>query len=557
MGIHPDALFSILLEDLECYLSRDDMSGAASRSLKTSFYKKFVANEALDAEEKALDKFSTINHRMRNFEIDSSLAESNSFIERLKTVLWKFEARANLGCLSYDHIFDRARTGPGAAIRARGGDFYTKVFDSPLSCTSESLLSAYRRITGRSARWFLAEHSRSSQYPLDFIVEGNTIASVPKTNEIRRTICIEPNINMMFQLGLGSYIESELRKQYSLDLAIQPDKNRELARRGSIDGSFGTIDLESASDSLCYSVLSKLFDRHFFGWLSRLRSPVSSFRDGSQTKLYMVSTMGNGFTFPLQTLLFAGCVIATALEEGKPISFGRLTSRSFGVFGDDIIVPYDLYDATVRNLELLGFKVNSSKSFNSGPFRESCGHDYHLGVNIRGVYAKSLHTMQDRFVLVNRLNDFTSRTGIPVRGAVKMLLSSVRFTPVPLGENDDAGIKVPRIYLKKFLIDKHTQSIRYTRFVAKSNDLVFPENGEPFTPKGEKKRSLNVDGAYLSFLQGSIRGHRCSVRLDRVRYSPKRGVSPNWDFTPMGSGATKPRMGLTPVELAYLLNCED
>jgi len=554
MGINPDALFSDLQNDLSSYLEDEGVSGHAARAMLSSFYKKFVANEEKDAEQRAFDKFTEINDRCKTWTIESLTDEQRIFISELKATLWRFEARSALGCLTIDQLLDRFRVGPGASLKARGSDFYTKVFDSPLTCTRDSLYTAYHRIVTRDPRWLSAELDRSTIYGSHFTVEGNSLSFVPKTNVIKRSICTEPNINMMLQLGFGSYIEDEMRKQFGLDLGIQPDKNRELARIGSVTERFGTIDLESASDSLSLPMVSHVFDRTFLGLLLLLRSPTTLYK-GKLIELNMVSTMGNGFTFPLQTLLFAGVVITTARMMGVNLSYPHKGLGSFGVFGDDIIVERELYDSVVTNLETLGFKVNRSKSFNQGSFRESCGHDYFRGHNIRGVYVKRIDRVQDRFVLLNRLLDWTARTGIPVRSLVKSLLSTVPFYPVPLGENDDAGIKVPYTYLKNRLRDKDCQSIRYKRWVAIPHELEFRSGGTVKSPRGEKPRRFNIDGAYLSFLRGVIRAHRLPIRHDRLRYAKTIGISPNWDFIPMGPSPLA-KVGSQLLEVAYMLNCE-
>lgn len=557
MGINPDALFSDLQQDLEAYLqSEDALSKAAAQSLLNSFYKKFVAREEKDAEQRALDKFITINDRCKNFEVPVLSEEQSIFFGTLQRVLEKWYVRSPLGSLSFGSILDHGRVGPGASLKARGDDFYTKLFDSPLSCTKAGLFTVYKQYIGASPRWESAENLRQSTYGAALVVEGNTLSFVPKTNAIKRTICTEPTLNMMYQLGLGFWIEDCLRRETGIDLGIQPEKNRELARIGSISGSFGTIDLESASDSLALKMLERVLPRGLLSWLTLFRSPVSRIR-GKQVELQMVSTMGNGFTFPLQTLLFAAVVVATAICEGFTLVYPRGNRLgNFGVFGDDIIVRSPLYAKVVSNLELLGFVVNRSKSFNEGPFRESCGHDYYNGQNIRGVYVKSLTSVQDRFVLLNRLLDFTARTGIPVSNVFRALRRTVPDLPVPLAENDDAGLRTPYTFLRRRIRDRDCQSIRYKRWVAKSFtiDVVDKDGGYIRVPKGEKRRSFNYDGLLIAFLRGGLIEHRSAIRLDRTRYSIRTGISPNWDMIPMGLGEIAPRVGLAALETSFLLN---
>ena len=64
------------------------------------------------------------------------------------------------------------------------------------------------------------------------------------------------------------------------------------------------------------------------------------------------------------------------------------------VYGDDIIVPVDMMEPVAAGLEAFGLRVNSSKSFGTGRFRESCGGDYYEGVWITPVRVRSLFPRQ-------------------------------------------------------------------------------------------------------------------------------------------------------------------
>ena len=112
--------------------------------------------------------------------------------------------------------------------------------------------------------------------------------------------------------------------------------------------------------------------------------------------------MGNGFTFPLESLIF----FALAHSVCKP-------GETVSVYGDDIIVPTHRYEALVQLLTATGFLVNTDKSFSTGPFRESCGHDYLSGINIRPCYIKGPLACFDLF----RLHNFYVRSGQLERAA--------------------------------------------------------------------------------------------------------------------------------------------
>jgi hypothetical protein len=102
------------------------------------------------------------------------------------------------------------------------------------------------------------------------------------------------------------------------------------------------------------------------------------------------STMGSANTFPVESLVFL-CVAlaAVATKRGwRRIRREDLESLSeeVAVFGDDIVIPVDSRELFVHALEVLYFKVNDTKSFWSGNFRESCGIDAFNGINVTPVY---------------------------------------------------------------------------------------------------------------------------------------------------------------------------
>jgi hypothetical protein len=95
------------------------------------------------------------------------------------------------------------------------------------------------------------------------------------------------------------------------------------------------------------------------------------------------SSMGNGYTFETETILFFCTARAVAEELGLP--WWEVTT-----YGDDITIGVEGVDLLVRSLAFLGFSTNTSKSYDKGVFRESCGKDYFLGYNVRPYFIRSL-----------------------------------------------------------------------------------------------------------------------------------------------------------------------
>lgn len=544
MDVSPDALYSSLLTDLRSYIDEGVLSlyrkrkdypvGATTKevaaiSIARSLLKKYryASNDARDSA--ALLKFLEVNKRSEEWELRLENSWDETLFGELRLAIDKFWNKD--GNPLFEHHYDllcKGQVGPGASIRGRGGDFYTKLFDSPLSCTDDHLYQWYKRYVRCFPEWSNAEETRHANYG-NHIAIGNRLDFVPKNDETSRTICIEPTLNMFYQLGLSWYLERRLLGRFGINLADQQFKNRELARRGSVDGSLATIDLESASDSISRRMLESVLPKDLFRWLERLRSPKTEVPGLGYIETGMVSTMGNGFTFSLQTMLFSCVVVACFRARGLTPRFPRGSDwGSFGVNGDDIVVPIGIYRDVVRLLSLLGFSVNKDKTFYEGPFRESCGGDYFNGRYVRGVYVKSLDTPQARYSVINQLNLFSFRTGVQLPHTVRHLLSTVKWLPVPRWESDDSGIRLPFFLLQKPPIDRRTQSVVYHRWVPHRKVIRIAESAI-VVPRGSRPRKYNPSGLYLSFLQRSVNSFSIGVRHDVVRYGRKRGIAPNWD----------------------------
>lgn len=553
MGICSRVLFLHLANDLSGALSTvpwgdladfkavvNPWPGISSRqfaalALRSSLLKKFEDIQASDADVKALQKFLEANERCSRFldfdrdeitEIEeiglgefSSAFSSFFYYDHDTPILSTYDVCANVG------------VGPGSSIKATGQSYYHKVAASPMSGTSKSLYLLYKE--GVAAKYHLEHEVESTRSQLcgEFaLVQGNSLSFVPKTSEISRTICTEPLLNMMFQKGIASVFESRLEERYGISLKIQPDKNRALAKIGSEDGSYGTIDLASASDSISLGLLRKCLPKSILTWLMRTRSPCVTLPDGSELPLQMVSSMGNAFTFPLQTILFASVVVGAYRSLGiTPIFPHGKTIGNFSVFGDDIVVRKDAYWLVVSILKRIGFLVNDDKSFNTGPFRESCGADFWSGFPVRGVYCRTLRSMQDRYSLINRLNIWSTNQGISLSSIIGYLLGSVKFLPVPIWDSDVAGVKVPlELVVHKRTSKRYQGSILYERYMPRSEQLSLVSVGDRPTVNGRVKH--NPAGILLSAVSGYLRSGCILFRMRHTRYIKRLAVAPCWDY---------------------------
>lgn len=219
----------------------------------------------------------------------------------------------------------------------------------------------------------------SPSRPFYRVVPGAKLNFVPKDWDIARVTLAEPDWNMFLQKGCGNYIRKRL-KQRGLDL--NSDKlNQMYAFAGSISGSLGTLDLSSASDSLSIGVCQLLLPLSWFETLYALRSPTYSF-EGKWVTLQKMCSMGNGYTFELESMIFYA-ISQACIDVLEP------SDRRIAVFGDDIIVASDICDGVRISLGNIGFSLNRTKSFwGDDPFRESCGKHYHYGSDCTPVFLK-------------------------------------------------------------------------------------------------------------------------------------------------------------------------
>ncbi|UUW21306.1 MAG: RNA replicase beta chain [Sanya fiers-like virus 17] len=205
-------------------------------------------------------------------------------------------------------------------------------------------------------------------------IRGNAFFSVPKTALTERGCGKEPSLNVAYQLAVGEMMKRRL-KHAGLDLRENQSVHKQVACRASKLGDMATIDLSAASDTVSYNLVKLLLPHAWFQLLDALRSPMT-FLEGKWVRLEKFSSMGNGFTFELETAIFAALV---SVATNHTVRYGR----ELFVYGDDIIVPAEHYSNVVACLRFFGFTPNVRKSFHTGVFRESCGGDFFDGVGVR------------------------------------------------------------------------------------------------------------------------------------------------------------------------------
>lgn len=297
----------------------------------------------------------------------------------------------------FERIAVRAQHGPGVSLGDlyKGGQTtsYFKWSKLPYSVTKHAKPYA-KSVIESDPRWVGALHNAYREHngiemwrPINMTefwsyvfreVDGSRITTVPKSVKTDRTIAIEPLLNVFLQLGVDRELRQRLHSRWGYDLNSQ-QKNQDMARAASISDEFATVDLSAASDLISLKICEMLLPAGWYNLLLDLRSPVGEV-EGIVVPYEKTSSMGNGFTFALESLIF-GAIVRCAIRRTR-------SKRESAVYGDDIVIPKTAYAYLHTLLNLSGFRINENKTFISGPFRESCGVDTFLGYNVRPIYLK-------------------------------------------------------------------------------------------------------------------------------------------------------------------------
>jgi hypothetical protein len=252
------------------------------------------------------------------------------------------------------------------------------------------------------------------------------LLAVPKTLKGPRMIASEPASHQFIQLGLMEWFRQTLPEplRVSIDFKDQ-EPSKALCLEASRTGKLATVDLTAASDRLSCWVVERLFrsQPEILRALHACRSRwlVNATKRGEP--FFMVlkkyAPMGNGTTFPVQSMVYAIVAIACAIfDQNRKVTYRAIMeeARSIRVYGDDMIVPSSAVPSLVIALDYLGLKVNRVKTHTIGHFRESCGMDAFMGVDVTPLYLRdlSLGSTADSIVSWVDVTKNAARKGFPL-----------------------------------------------------------------------------------------------------------------------------------------------
>lgn len=281
--------------------------------------------------------------------------------------------------------------GPGASTRLKsldGDQCYKYSAEAEVTPNARSVAVAAISCNPMWKRMYLSEVDPPT-------VWGNRVTTVPKNYKTDRVIAIEPCLNMYVQKGLGSLIRHRLRA-YGVDL-----NDQSLNQEAAADVANATIDFSMASDSVSQGVCKFLIPSNWLDIISMMRSELGVLPDGTLHRYSKVSSMGNGFTFELESLIFLALARSVVPQEQH---------YRIRVYGDDVIVPREYAAEFISVASYCGFSTNLKKTYVDGPFRESCGKHYHSGYDISPFYVRRpVKTLSDLFLLHNNLRRWADR----------------------------------------------------------------------------------------------------------------------------------------------------
>lgn len=431
--------------------------GFAIHRMRERFHKRLGSDiESPALKEKAYNDFKRINDSLAGFESavePEMLAEMQDFIiNALENTTRKTLARRNAlhspQC-NFDlvSILSGWSLGKGASTGTDATAFVEKTSEVMKGTKS---VAPYRAVMASLFPSFTEAFIYAKGFDGEHTVQGSRLSTVPKNKDTLRTIAIEPCFNMALQLATGNFLEAVLC-DIGIDITNQQIKNKELARIASVigDTSFGlcTIDLKEASDRITLSLVKQLFPRDWYHWFATIRSPVTDVPGMGVVPLNMISTMGNGFTFPMMTLIMlAFCYASSRVFLGTKRN--KIDFTKFGVFGDDIIAPASLFSKVSDALHSGGLLVNINKSYYKGYFYESCGGDFYCGHDVTPVYLQSCRTTQGIFTCINQLIGWSIKHNVCLERTLELLYSWLppkdRRIRVPEWMSDNQGIRTLR-----------------------------------------------------------------------------------------------------------------
>lgn len=348
-------------------------------------FKKFSFSQDLrtpaELRDDSIKKFMDNQERLSNFCISTGKTE--------RSILFGARGYADkiLGDFSELEICERATFGKKSSVgipmrKACESERY----EAPItgSCEHIAWYDRYYSVWNRPGANYSRKRAELFTKPPYRVIDTLEAVLVDKTWKSLRMIMPNTTLGTLYSSGLGRTIEDRLRA-FGYDIKHLQPVHGVLAKFGSITGSLVTADQSMASDNITVQLVDAILPRR---WAQALKfgriEEIALY--GKQVKTPTFSTMGIGFTFPLQTLVFL-CLLLSIRDH---LELDEQTVVS--VFGDDLIYDSRMHSTVVDVFPGLGLVLNLDKTFAEGNFRESCGFDFFRGIDVRPFHLKRAST---------------------------------------------------------------------------------------------------------------------------------------------------------------------
>ncbi len=224
------------------------------------------------------------------------------------------------------------------------------------------------------------------------------VIHVPKTLKTPRIIAIEPVCVQYAQQAVMEKLVPILENHESLHGSLgftDQTVNQKLALSSSSDGRLATIDLKDASDRVSSQLVYAMLESapHFRECVFSCRSIRADVPGYGIQSLARFASMGSALCFPIEAMVFYTIILSSiARSKGHRLtpSLLREITKSVRIYGDDIIIPVEYVHIVTNELEWFNLRVNASKTFGTGKFRESCGMDAFDGTPVTPVYLRKM-----------------------------------------------------------------------------------------------------------------------------------------------------------------------
>lgn len=491
------------------YLEKDTRRFAGDYCVFSALSKWKGLNTEVDLEAVALGKFAQTemvcketNKRLRSERLRPTNGQMSARLFLAKQKIAKLLGPFSLHCISPFFGW-----GPGATydIKRASAQVDNKMSAIPLTVggRAKELLQS---VIQQDLHWsctLLGQYPEGEWCFMPSVFKSTDscrVETVPKNAKTNRVIAIEPTGNLFLQKGVGGYFRRRL-KRVRIDLDNQAVNQQLAAVAANTD--LATLDLKAASDTVSTELVYELFPLDWAIFMDSIRSHSAVMPDGSNVKLEKFSSMGNGFTFELESIIFWALGSVVSDEHSK--------EGVFSVYGDDIICQKAAASDVIDTLAFVGFETNEEKSFTSGLFYESCGKHYFGGQNVTPFYQKEtfrdlpeLIRFHNRIVRWGERCDFETKSHMPI---LRYSPAELKHCRLPFGEEGDDGflcsiddyLLSTRGFNKNFgwrtrVVRSPTRSLPGIEMALLANDLRQREKDVCVPPYGGIASSLPVSG---------------------------------------------------------------